>query len=117
MAIRPRIGVGVQPYMARSALHAAFEADGRVESILLPEVPDVRLQTWTTDVDVLVVSSLLVRPDVLVVVASPDGSLELVAGSAVKQQTFGGVSHLVDTVLEAVDSRRRHPSARVADAG
>lgn len=110
MQTRPRVAVAVEPYFARSAIHAALAADPRVEAVLLPRDPDVRLQADTADVDALIVSHDVVRSDAVVARLSPSGSVEVQSGAMVRRLDYEGLARLVDVVLSYL-ARRRHPSS------
>jgi hypothetical protein len=105
MDIRPRIGIGVDPYMAASAIHAALSRDPRLEAILLPRARDAR----TADVDAVIVSRHVLRPDTLVVQLSPSGSVDVLSGSKWRSVVYTGMEHLADLVLSQL-ARRRHPA-------
>ena len=107
---RPRIGVGLEPFMARSAIHAALSRDDRVESVLFPPTPDVRLQAQTAEVDVVLVSHQTIRADALVVVLSPAGVVDVLSKGQWRSYPYEGLEALVDLTLSLL-ARRRHPSA------
>ncbi|MEX2458288.1 MAG: hypothetical protein WD770_04820 [Actinomycetota bacterium] len=113
MESRPRVGIGVDPFMAASAIHAALSQDSRVEAILLPSGPAGRVQARTADLDAVIVSRQVVRPDALVVQLSPSGSVEILAGSTWRSVVYTGMENLAELVLEQL-ARRRHPATRRA---
>lgn len=109
METRPRVGIGVDPFMAASAIHAALSRDSRVEAILLPSGRAGRIQARTADLDAVIVSRQVLRPDALVVQLSPSGSVEILAGSTWRSVVYTGMENLVDLMLTQL-ARRRHPS-------
>jgi hypothetical protein len=114
MQFRPRVAIGVEPFMVRSAIHTVLSRDPRIESVLLPQEPDVRLQAHRVEVDALVVSHEVVRPDTLVIALSPAGTVEVTDGGEIRRVPYEGISALVDLVLDEpgrTAARRRHPAA------
>lgn len=114
MQFRPRVAIGVEPFMVRSAIHKVLSRDPRIESILLPQEPDVRLQVRQADVDAVVVSHQLVRPDAIVIALSPAGTVDVTEGAAMRRVPYEGIGALADLIIDEpgrAAARRRHPAA------
>ncbi|MCA1727002.1 MAG: hypothetical protein LC722_04945 [Actinobacteria bacterium] len=113
MHIRPRVGIGIEPFFVRSAVHAALARDSRIDAFLLPADPNAQLQARDVDADALVMSHATSRTGLPVLVLFPDGSVEAFFGAAWRRAQTTGIPELADLIVEEVEraqARRRHPA-------
>lgn len=109
MQERTRIGILVEPFLARTAIHAALSGDERVDVVLFPEGALGQLQARTAEVDALIVSHDVIRPDLVVARLSPAGSVHVLTGDIARDYAYTDLPGLVDLVLSHL-ARARHPS-------
>jgi hypothetical protein len=113
MNIRPRVGIGVDPFFVRSAVHAALSQDSRIEAFMLPRTPNARFQASEVDADALVMSNPTSRTGLPVLVLFPDGSVEAFFGPVWRRVETTGIPELADLIVEEIEraaARRRHPA-------
>ena len=103
----------MEPYLLRSAMHAALSRDPRIDAVLMPQEPDVRLQARHADVDALIVSHRVVRSDAVVIHVSAAGTVAVLSGPTISQLPYEGIESLADLALDARGrdaARLRHPA-------
>lgn len=115
--IKPRVGIGVEPYFVRSAVHAALARDPRIDAFMLRPGPDAKAEAERVDADALVMSHPTSRTGLPVLVLFPDGSVDAFFGPAWRRVETEGVPALADLIVEEVErakARRRHPATLAA---
>lgn len=107
---RPQVGVGLTPFVLRSAVYEALVSDGRIEPRLLPLDGDPRAAASWEGCDIVVASERLDLPDQVVIWVTQRGRRLEVYGPCVRRSIdYPGWDGLIDVMLRAVDEAARPP--------
>lgn len=99
---RPQVGVGLTPFMLRSAVYQALASDGRIEPRLLPLDGDPHAAASWDGCDIVVASEHLDLPDQVVVSVTQRGRRLEVYGPFVRRSIdYPGWEGLIDVMLGA----------------
>ncbi|HEX2030688.1 MAG TPA: hypothetical protein VHL78_04710 [Actinomycetota bacterium] len=109
---RPQVGVGLNPFLLRSAVHAGLASDGRTDPWLLRLGGDVRAAATWAGCDIVMASERLDLPDQVVVAVLERGRRLEVYGPCVRRSmAYPGWDGLIQVLLDAAAEAAGPPIA------